>query len=159
MNTWLNDIEPSHFMTFIFNRNFKKHVGVDKTIDYGKTKLNKFHKYINYKLLGKYWYRNPDENTLMVLYPQKIHSNLHFHGIAVVKDSDQFPNKVEMFEKHSRDIWKLDKKLSTGRKDVLVPNGELDIQRPDNNQRVIGYSIKDNWKSENHDHFYVSGER
>ena len=162
---WLYEIEPTHFLTFIFNRNFASSSGVEPLIEYSKQKLDKFCKYLNKKLLGKYWYRiDPNEHFFMVSFPQNIHSNLHYHGVGVVKNTKTFPNKVEMFETYAKDIWTMDKERTdqeTNNKyrDVIVPNGDLDIQRPRNNKKVIGYSVRDEWKTENHNHFFVSGER
>ena len=113
---WMMDIEPTFFITFVYNRKFSNK-NVEQLVLYGKEKLHKFHKNIHKKLLGKYWYKpeiiNPTEHIEMVLLPQDITTNLHFHGIAVVKDSKMFPKKVEMFLEHSSRIWTLNKELST----------------------------------------------
>ena len=168
IENWLYEIEPTHFLTFIFNRNFGSSSGVEPLIEYSKQKLDKFCKYLNKKLLGKYWYRqdrvDPKEHFFMISFPQNIHSNLHYHGLAVVENTIRFPHKVEMFEKYAKDIWTLDKERTdqeTNNKyrDVIVPNGDLDIQTPRSNKKVIGYSVRDEWKTENHNHFFVSGER
>ena len=107
---WMMDIEPTFFITFVYNRKFSNQ-NVEQMVSYGKEKLHKFHKYIHRKLLGKYWYKpeiiNPTEHIVMVLAPQDITTNLHFHGIAVVKDTKMFPNKLEMFLEHSNDLPQL----------------------------------------------------
>jgi len=165
IENWLYDRKPTHFLTFIYNRNFGSSSGVEPLMEYSKQKLDKFCKYLNKKLLGKYWYRiDPQEHFFMVVFPQKIHSNFHFHGVGVVENTKLFPNKVEMFEKYGKGIWTLDKEridqeTNTKYRDVIVPNGELDIQTPRSNKRVIGYSGRDEWKIENNNHFFVSGER
>ena len=165
IENWLYEIEPTHFLTFIFNRNFGSSSGVEPLIEYSKQKLDKFCKYLNKKLLGPYWYRiDPKEHFFMMVFPQKIHSNFHFHGGGVVKNTIRFPRKVEMFETYAKDIWTMDKERTdqeTNNKyrDVIVPNGDLDIQTPRSNKKVIGYSVRDEWKTENHNHFFISGER
>ena len=156
------DIEPTFFITFVYNRKFSN-LNVEQIIKYGKEKLHKFHKYIHTKLLGKYWYKpeivSPAEHIEMVLLPQDITTNLHFHGIAVVKDSKIFPNKIKMFLEHSNRIWTLDKELSSGNRDVIVPSGSVDIQPPDSIQRVSKYSTRKQDQYENYQHYYISGSQ
>ena len=159
---WMMDIEPTFFITFVFNRKFSNQ-NVEQMVSYGKQKLHKFHKYIHRKLLGKYWYKpeiiNPTEHILMVLLPQDITTNLHFHGIAVVKNTKMFPNKVEMFLQHSFGIWTLNKELSTGERDVIVPYGNVDIQTPDSINRVSKYSTRKQDNYQNYEHYYISGSQ
>ena len=112
---WFISKDHSFFITFVFNRKFDN-PNVEQVVKYGKDKLDKFHRYIHKKIFGKYWYRadkiNPQEHIEIVLLPQNILTNLHFHGIAVVKDSKMFPNKEKMFLENSNHIWKLNKELS-----------------------------------------------
>ena len=142
---WMDSLEPTFFITFVFNRKFANR-NVEQLVTYGKERLNKFHKYIHRKLLGRYWYKpekiNPQEHILMVLLPQDITTNLHYHGIVVVKKSSMFPNKVRMFQEHSNRIWNTNKELSTGNRDVLVPNGFVDIQEPISTHKVSRYSTR-----------------
>ena len=93
----------------------------------------------------------------MFLLPQKIKTNLHFHGVVVVKDTNMFPNKVKMFLEHSNSIWTLDKELSTGERDVIVPNGNVDIQPPDSDEKVCRYSTDEQDKYQHYEHYYISG--
>ena len=159
---WMMDKEPTFFITFLFHRRFDNQ-NVEQIVSYGKQKLHKFHKYIHRKLLGRYWYKpeiiNPTEHIEMVLLPQDITTNLHFHGIAVVKDTKMFPNKVKMFQEHSNSIWTLDKELSTGERDVIVPNGNVDIQPPDSNEKVCRYSNRKQDKYQHYEHYYISGSQ
>ena len=57
------------------------------------------------------------------------------------------------------DKERTDQETNNKYQDVIVPNGDLDIQTPRSNKKVIGYSVRDEWKTENHNHFFVSGER
>ena len=145
-----------------YNRKFSNQ-NVEQIITYGKQKLHKFHKYIHKKLLGRYWYKpeiiNPKEHIEMVLLPQDITTNLHFHGIAVVKDTKMFPNKVKMFLEHSNRIWNLDKELSNGNRDVIVPYGSVDIELPNSIQRVSKYSTRKQDNYQNYENYYISGSQ
>jgi hypothetical protein len=159
---WFLDIEPTFFITFVYNRKFHN-PNVEQVVSYGKDKLNKFHKYIHKKLLGKYWYKpeiiNPKEHIEMVLLPQKIKSNLHFHGIVNVKNTKMFPKKVKMFLEYSSRLWNLDRELSTGNRDVIVPSGSVCIERPNSINKVSWYSTRDQDKYENYEHYYISGSK
>ena len=159
-NKWMLTLEPTFFATFVFNRKFSNQ-NAEQLVTYGKQKLQKFHKYIHRKLLGKCWYKpeiiDPKEHILMVLCPQDITTNLHFHGVVVVKNSKMFPNKVRMFQEHSNRIWCLNKELSTGERDVIVPNGSVDIQEPIDSQKVARYSTRKQDKFENYENYYISG--
>ena len=157
---WMLKLQPTFFITFVYNRKFSNK-NVEQLVSYGKEKLHKFHKYIHKKLLGKYWYKpeivSPEEHIVMVLAPQDITTNLHFHGIAVVKDTKMFPNKVKMFLEHSNLTWTLDKELSNGNRDVIVPNGNVDIQTPESIQNVSKYSTREQDLYENYEHYYLGG--
>lgn len=159
---WMMDIEPTFFITFAFNRKFANQ-NVEQIIKYGKEKLHKFHKYIHRKLLGKYWYKprivSPAEHIEMVLLPQDITTNLHFHGVVVVKDTKMFPSKVKMFLEHSNRIWNLDKKLSSGNRDVIVPSGSVCIETPNSIHRVSKYSNRKQDRFENYEHYYLGGSQ
>ena len=159
-NKWLLSLDPTFFVTFVFNSKFSNQ-NAEQLVTYGKQKLNKFHKYIHKKLLGKYWYKpeiiDPEEHIKMVLLPQDIFTNLHFHGVVVVKNSTMFPNKVRMFQEHSNRIWNTNKELSTGGKDVIVPNGSVDIQPPFSAEKVSRYSTRKQDQFENYENYYISG--
>ena len=161
-NKWMLSLDQTFFVTFVFNSKFANQ-NAEQLVTYGKQKLNKFHKYIHKKLLGKYWYKpeiiDPQEHILMVLLPQDITTNLHFHGIVVVKNSSMFPNKVRMFQEHSNRIWNTNKELSTGNRDVIVPNGFVDIQEPNSIQKVSRYSTRKQDQFENYEHYYISGSK
>ena len=159
---WMMEIQPTFFITFVYNRKFSNK-NVEQMVSYGKEKLHKFHKYIHRKLLGKYWYKqeivSQEEHIVMVLLPQNITTNLHFHGVVVVKNTKMFPKKVEMFLEHSSQIWTLDKKLSTGNRDVIVQNGSVCIERPKSINRVSKYSTREQDLYENYEHYYISGSQ
>ena len=159
---WMISLEPTFFITFLFNRRFDNQ-NEDQIIKYAKDKLHKFHKYIHKEIFGRYWYRadkiNPSEHIKMVLLPQDIKTNLHFHGIAVVKDTDMFPNKKKSFVEHSNRIWNLNKTLSTGDRDVIVPNGSVDIQEPRSIEDVSRYSTRKQDRYEHFKHYYISGSK
>ena len=110
----MKEMQPTHFLTFIFNRRFNK-TNVENSITYGKEKLHKFHKYIHKKIFGKLWYRpekvDPEEHMKMVLFPQDITTNLHFHGVAVIRNTTSFPEKVEMFERYANAVWNTNTEL------------------------------------------------
>ena len=158
----MDSLEPTFFITFVFNRRFANR-NVEQLITYGKEKLNKFHKYIHRKLLGNCWYKpeiiDQQEHILMVLLPQDITTNLHFHGIVVVKNSTMFPNKVRMFQEYANRIWNTNKELSSGNRDVIVPNGSVDIQEPISAQKVSRYSTRKQDQYENYEHYYISGSK
>ena len=159
---WMMELQPTFFITFVYNRKFSNK-NVEQMVSYGKEKLHKFHKYIHRKLLGKYWYKpeiiNPTEHIVMVLAPQDITTNLHFHGVVVVKNSKMFPKKVEMFLEHSNRIWNLDKELSNGNRDVIVPYGSVDIELPNSIQRVSKYSTRKQDNYQNYENYYISGSQ
>ena len=159
---WMLKLQPTHFITFVYNRKFSNK-NVEQLVSYGKEKLHKFHKYIHKKLLGKYWYKpeivSPEEHIVMVLLPQDITTNLHFHGIAVVKDTKMFPNKVKTFLEHSNRIWNLDKELSGGNRDVIVPYGSVVIELPNSIHRVSKYSTRKQDDYQNYENYYISGSQ
>ncbi len=190
---WMLEIKPTHFFTFNFNKKFQSS-NTETIVSYGKEKLHKFHKYIHKKLFGRYWYKpeiiNPNEHIFMVLSPQDISTNLHFHGTGVIRNTKMFPNKVEMFEEYGNRIWNLDKELSSyvfrkGRyvnkqvmkdgvkmdkqlyidgewikkRDVIVPSGSLDIQKPYNQKCVSWYSTRKQNNYQNYEHYYISGSQ
>jgi hypothetical protein len=190
---WMLEIKPTHFFTFNFNKKFQSS-NTETIVSYGKEKLHKFHKYIHKKIFGKYWYKpeiiNPNEHIFMVLSPQDISTNLHFHGTGVIRNTKMFPNKVEMFEEYGNRIWNLDNELSSyvfrkGRnvnkqvmkdgvkmdkqlyidgewikkRDVIVPSGSLDIQKPYNQKCVSWYSTRKQNNYQNYEHYYISGSQ
>lgn len=157
---WMMSLDPTFFVTFVFNRKFENQ-NVDQMVSYGKEKLHKFNKYIHRKLLGKDWYKpeiiNQQEHILMVLLPQDIKTNFHYHGVVLVNNSKMFPNKIKMFQELSNRIWNTNKELSSGNRDVIVPNGSVDIQEPISNHKVSNYSTRKQDQFENYENFYISG--
>ena len=153
---WMLSLDPTFFITFVFNRKFENQ-NVEQVTTYGNQKLTKFHKYIHRKILGRYWYKYPQENIVMVLFPQDIKTNLHYHGVVVMENSKRFPNKTKMFQEHSYRIWNTNKKLQTGCRDVIVPNGSVDIQTPECSNKVSRYSTRKQDQFENYEHYFISG--
>jgi hypothetical protein len=62
-----------------------------------------------------------------------------------------------MFQEHSNRIWNTNKELSTGGKDVIVPNGSVDIQPPFSAEKVSRYSTRKQDQFENYENYYISG--
>lgn len=153
---WMLSLDPTFFITFVFNRKFENQ-NVEQVTTYGNQKLTKFHKYIHRKILGRYWYKYPQEHIVMVLFPQDIKTNLHYHGVVVMENSKRFPNKTKMFQEHSYRIWNTNKKLQTGCRDVIVPNGSVDIQTPECSNKVSRYSTRKQDQFENYEHYFISG--
>ena len=153
---WMLSLDPTFFITFVFNRKFENQ-NVEQVTTYGNQKLTKFHKYIHRKILGRYWYKYPKEHIVMVLFPQDIKTNLHYHGVVVMENSKRFPNKTKMFQEHSYRIWNTNKKLQTGCRDVIVPNGSVDIQTPECSNKVSRYSTRKQDQFENYEHYFISG--
>jgi hypothetical protein len=151
-------LEPTFFITFLFNRRFDNQ-NIEQITTYGEKKIRMFNRYIHRKILGRYWYKpeiiDPDEHIKMYLFPQDIKTNPHYHGVVVMENSKMFPNKIKMFQEHSNRIWNTNKELSTGGRDVIVPNGSLDIQPPECSEKVSRYSTREHDYFEYHEHHII----
>ena len=64
-----------------------------------------------------------------------------------------------MFQEYSNRIWNTNKELSSGNRDVIVPNGSVDIQEPISTQNVSRYSTRKQDQYENYEHYYISGSK
>jgi hypothetical protein len=157
----LRELEPTFYTTFVFQRKFSNQ-NIEQQIKHLKEKLSKFNKYIHRKLLGRYWYDpeivNPQEHIKICVFPEKINSHPHFCGIVEIKNSQRFPNKIKMFLEHSTPIWNTNKQLSTGDRDVLVPNGYIRIEKPRDVEDVCWYSVKEQKQKKYYGHYYTNGK-
>ena len=138
------------------NENKKSWTNTQK-IEHAKAKLRLFNTKLNQALFGKNFYKKAlgkQEQILFILFPEKISSNLHYHGVAKVSNSDFYKDKEKRFNEEAQhtwtNSWKKTIQLDTGeRKEVteaIVPGGQLWIERlksKDDLKRIADYSTKE----------------
>ena len=86
----------------------KQHWTEQQKLDHGLAKLRLWNTKINQKLYGKNFYKRPavkDEQIIVLLFPEKLHSNLHFHGFAKVDNTEVSPTKEHRFLEEAEKIW------------------------------------------------------
>tara|TARA_Y100001960_G_scaffold86369_1_gene92533 strand:- start:1773 stop:2525 length:753 start_codon:yes stop_codon:yes gene_type:complete len=135
----------------------KKAWTADQKIEHAKAKLRLFNTKLNQAIFGKNFYKKPigkQEQILFILFPEKISSNLHYHGVAKVFNTNFFQDKEARFMDEAEyiwtSVWNKTIQLDTGeRKEVteaIVPGGQLWIEKlesKDDLRRIADYSTKE----------------
>jgi hypothetical protein len=78
---WLDDLEPTHEMTFNFNRS--------ATMEDAHGRLKKYCCMIERKAFGRKWHKKvipPDQRLILIAFPEHLDTNTHFHGFACAPD-------------------------------------------------------------------------
>ena len=143
----------------------------DQKLEHGLEKIYLFDKAINQKLFGKNFYKKPlllDEGFTLLMFPEKIYSNLHFHGFVDVKKSSRFPNKRDDFINGADGCWSA--RWTEKKKDVdgilreyvnsICPGGQVwleKIESKDELKRMAIYSTKEHRKAINNENYYITG--
>lgn len=79
-----------------------------RKMEHGKNMIRKWDTRLNQYLFGKDFYKKEKwkgETLSFILFPENIHSNLHFHGVTNVTNTSKYPNKVEKFLEMANEIW------------------------------------------------------
>jgi hypothetical protein len=142
---------------------------VERKMQHAKGMIRRWDTRLHQALFGNDFYRKTkwkDEKLTFILFPENIHSNLHYHGVGSIADSEKYPKKVEKFLQHADRIWYSPpyKKKGWGddgnkvlvpsieeiqrekwRKESICPGGQLwirEIKTQDDLERIAGYSTK-----------------
>ncbi len=143
----------------------------EQKVEHGLEKIYLFDKAINTKLFGKNFYKKPfllEESFTFLLFPEKLKSNLHFHGFVDVKNSARFPKKRDEFINEADGCWSArwyEKKRDdqgTLREYVnsICPGGQVwleKINKVDDLKRMAIYSTKEHRKEINNENYYITG--
>ncbi len=137
----------------LIEQNFQWHITANfnrvTTPSNGRDKLKAWSSFIDRKLLGRNYYKKPDDQRLFFVAIPEVGAgsiHLHYHLLAKLPESrhEQFPLIAESTWKH------------------FVPEGSLYVQRIANTaedlKRVVAYDTKDIWKQNNFDNLFFSTE-
>ena len=143
----------------------------EQKLEHGIEKIYLFDKAINTKLFGKNFYKKPlllDEGFTLLMFPEKIYSNLHFHGFVDVKKSSRFPNKRDDFINGADGCWSA--RWTENKRDAdgilreyvnsICPGGQVwleKIESIDELKRMAIYSTKEQRKELNNKNYYFTG--
>jgi hypothetical protein len=116
---WMADFEPTLFVTFVFNS--------DIGIHGAQSKLEKFHKMLDAKLVGRAALRKPDQRSVYIATIEKPDANLHIHALFKTSDLQRV-----RFGLVADDIWK-----------KLAPAGNLVIKPVTYAEGVADYITKE----------------
>ena len=102
------------------------------------------------------------------MFPEKLKSNLHFHGFVDVKNSARFPKKRDDFINEADGCWSA--RWTEKKKDVdgilreymnsICPGGQVwleKIDKIDDLKRMAIYSTKEHRKEINNENYYITG--
>ena len=141
---------------------------IERKMQHSKALIRKWDTRLHQVMFGNDFYRKTkwkDEKLTFILFPENIHSNLHYHGVGSIADSDKYPNKVEKFLQYADRLWYMppykktfidadgNKVLDAARefekkvdpKENICPGGQLwirEIKTQDDLERIAGYSTK-----------------
>jgi hypothetical protein len=101
---WMADFGPTLFVTFVFNSEISGHGA--------QSKLEKFHKMLDAKLVGRAALRKPEKRSVYIATIEKPDANLHIHALFKTSDLQRV-----RFGLVADDIWK-----------KLAPAGNLVIK-------------------------------
>ena len=140
-------------------------------VEHGLEKIYLFDKALNQKLFGKNFYKKPfllEESFTFLMFPEKLKSNLHFHGFVDVKNSARFPKKRDDFINEADGCWSA--RWTEKKKDVdgilreymnsICPGGQVwleKIDKIDDLKRMAIYSTKEHRKEINNENYYITG--
>ncbi|MBV2150149.1 hypothetical protein KRZ98_18055 [Sphingobium sp. AS12] len=116
---WMTEFKPDLFVTFVFNR------GIN--IDEAQRTFEKFHGYIDRKLIGRAFLRRPDKRSSYIATVEKPDTNIHIHALFRMSDIQKL-----RFCLIADGIW-----------ETLVKGGNLDIQVVHCAEGVADYITKE----------------
>jgi hypothetical protein len=139
-------------------------------LDHALSKLRLWNTKINQKLYGKNFYKRPavkDEQIIVLAFPEKLHSNLHFHGFAKVNNTETHTDKEQRFLKEAENIWTQQKPkddlvrhpLDKRPKESICPGGQLWIEKiilKEDLRKTAEYSTKEFHKLKNEEGLYIT---
>ena len=139
-------------------------------LDHGLAKLRLWNTKINQKLYGKNFYKRPavkDEQIIVLAFPEKLHSNLHFHGFAKVNNTETHTDKEHRFLKEAEKIWNqteskwIEQADGITRKvqESICPGGQLWIEKiilKEDLRKTAEYSTKEFHKLKNEEGLYIT---
>jgi len=140
-------------------------------VEHGLEKIYLFDKAINTKLFGKNFYKMPfllEEGFTLLMFAEKLKSNLHFHGFVDVKNTSRFPNKRDDFINEASSCWearwtekkKDDKGILREYQNSICQGGQVWIEKInsiDDLKRMAIYSTKEHHKEINNENYYITG--
>ncbi|MCF8721611.1 hypothetical protein [Nitrospina gracilis] len=136
----LEGLKFDYFLTFNFNR--------ETGAGAGRRQLDRWHKKLDRKLFGRYFYKHKRENRTFFIAFQEIGGKTgQFHYHALVKLPE---DRWEDFKLFAPMYW-----------ERLIPSGDLNLQllkEVKDKQKAASYSVKDIWNEENLENFVISTE-
>ena len=143
-------------------------------LDHAKDKMRLWNTRINQKLFGKNFYKKAlmkEEQIIVLAFPEKLHSNLHFHGFAKVVNSDFYKEKEHRFIESAEKVWTHEQKdygitetdnkqlKETQRLENICPGGQLWIEKiilKEDLKKTAEYSTKEFHKLDNEDGLFIT---
>jgi hypothetical protein len=139
-----------------------------RKMEHGKSMIRKWDTRLHQIMFGKDFYRKEKwkgETLKFILFAENIHSNLHFHGVTNVEDTNKYPNKVEKFMALANDVWysppkkkhfidsngnkvfdaETESKVSDYQKENICPGGQIwieEIKTDFDKENIAGYITK-----------------
>ena len=114
---WINDNSLDAYITLNFN--------CDITLDIAKNKLAHFFAKLDRKLIGPKWKEKPEDRTLMIVLPENIDSNFHYHALGTLSPK-AYGMSEDDIEDLISDIW-----------ETVLPAGSTHFAFNTYNQKVI----------------------
>ncbi|HEX7853468.1 MAG TPA: hypothetical protein VF503_07200 [Sphingobium sp.] len=116
---WMADFTPDLFVTFAFNRSI--------SMDEAQAIFEKFHGYLDRKLIGRAFLRRPDKRTDYIATIEKPDTNIHIHALFKMSKIQKL-----RFCLIADRIW-----------ETLVKGGNLNIQTVHCAEGVANYITKE----------------
>lgn len=140
-------------------------------VEHGLEKIYLFDKAIHTKLFGKNFYKKPlllEESFTFLMFPEKLKSNLHFHGFVDVKNTSRFSKKRDVFTNEASSCWEArwtenkrdDKGILREYVNSICPGGQVWLEKIDSIddlKRMAIYSTKEQHKEMNNKNYYITG--
>ena len=105
---WMHDPRWTHFLTLCENR--------ETTLSAAERHFRTFCACVDECFLGRRYSSKPDLRQLIVVFPEHLESNLHFHGMMEIKPSKRVP--MSEVEAVLLSEWK-----------KVVVSGSIDVQK------------------------------
>ncbi|MDX3911438.1 MAG: hypothetical protein QHC67_16750 [Sphingobium sp.] len=116
---WMTDFNPDLFVTFVFNRGI--------SMDEAQRTFEKFHGYIDRRMIGRAFLRRPDKRSNYIATIEKPDTNIHIHALFKMSGIQRL-----RFGLIADGIW-----------ETLVKGGNLDIQVVHCAEGVADYITKE----------------
>lgn len=148
----------------------KKSWTEQQKLDHALSKLRLWNTKINQKLFGTNFYKRPfmkREQIIVLAFPEKLNSNLHFHGFAKVNNTETHTNKEHRFLEEAEKIWNqteskwIEQADGVTRKvqESICPGGQLWIEKiilKEDLRTTAEYSTKEFHKLKNEEGLYIT---